>query len=165
MKILGMKLSILLILIPLSFILSGCITNRIIYSTVPTADKHLVQLSNKLDTGKSGIYVLRPSRQGSLLKKDIWIDEKCVGESAVRVYFYTQVDGNMTHKISTESEFSPNDINLYTVEGKNYYIEQYVRLGLIVGGAELEVMKEAEAKEELKELDLGIPGTCDSAYK
>jgi hypothetical protein len=49
--------------------------------------------------GKSGVYIYRDSFVGKALKKDIWIDGKCVGESAPDVFFYTEVDGDKPIKL------------------------------------------------------------------
>ena len=74
------------------------------------------------DTGNAGVYVYRDSIFGSALKKDLWIDGKCLGESASGVFFYQQVKGGEDHKISTESEFSANDLIVKTDANKNYFI-------------------------------------------
>ena len=84
---------------------------------------------------------------GGGLKKDIWVDDKCIGESAPKVFFYEEVKGNAEHKISTESEFSPNDLFLKTESGKNYFIKQYIKLGVFVGGANLKLMNERMGKK------------------
>lgn len=75
-------------------------------------------------------------------------------------FFYEEVKGNAEHKISTESEFSPNDLLLKTENGKNYFIKQYLKLGVFVGGANLELVNEKEGKEDISELEMAIKGTC-----
>jgi hypothetical protein len=109
--------------------------------------------------GMAGIYTYRDSFVGKALKKDIWIDGKCVGESAPDVFFYTQVSSG-AHVVSTESEFSPNELALLVEAGKNYFIRQYIKMGLIVGGAGVEVIPEAEGKAAVAKLQLATPGTC-----
>jgi hypothetical protein len=99
-------------------------------------------------TGSSGLYIYRSLGigLGAGLKKDIWVDSRCIGESAPDLFFYTEVKGNTEHKLSTESEFSPNDLHLRTESGKHYFVKQYVKPGVFVGGAGLEVVPEAEGK-------------------
>ena len=58
--------------------------------------------------GNSGLYIYRNSFVGQALKKDVWVDGKCIGETAPDVFFYEEVEGDKFHTISTESEFSPN---------------------------------------------------------
>jgi hypothetical protein len=88
------------------------------------------------------------------------VDNKCIGESAPNVFFYEEVKGNAEHKISTESEFSPNELLLKTESGKNYFIKQYLKLGVFVGGANLEQIDEKEGKKDVSELGMAIKGTC-----
>lgn len=109
--------------------------------------------------GKSGLYTYRDSLVGKALKKDIWVDGKCIGESAPDVFFYTEVPGGK-HVISTESEFSPNDLSLLVEAGRNYFIRQYIKLGVFVGGAGLELMPEAEGKAAVAKLEMATPGAC-----
>jgi len=97
---------------------------------------------------------------GKALKKDVWIDGKCVGQSADKVFFYEQVDGGKEHTLSTESEFSPNDLLLYAEAGKNYFIRQIIKMGVFVGGARLERVSDEEGKQEISELNLAKSGKC-----
>lgn len=110
--------------------------------------------------GKSGIYIYRDSHLGGALKKDIWIDGECVGESVPMVFFYKAVAGDKEHKISTESEFSPNSISLFTKSGTNYFVRQYIKLGVFVGGANLEVIEPEKGQEAIKGLNLAQGGSC-----
>lgn len=114
----------------------------------------------KPSAGNAGLYIYRDSFVGKALKKDIWVDGKCIGESAPDVFFKTEVAGNKEHKISTESEFSPNDLSLFTEEGRNYFIRQYIKLGVFVGGAGLELIEEEKGKTAVAKLEMATPGTC-----
>jgi hypothetical protein len=110
--------------------------------------------------GNSGLYIYRDSFVGKALKKDIWLDGKCLGETAPDVFFYNEVKGDQEHKLSTESEFSPNDLVIQTLAGKHYFIRQYIKLGVFVGGANLELVNEDEAKKAISSLELAQKGTC-----
>lgn len=112
--------------------------------------------------GKAGLYTYRDSFVGKALKKDVWIDGKCIGESAPDVFFYTPVDQGK-RVLSTESEFSPNDLTVVFEAGKNYFIRQYIKLGVFVGGAGLEQVPEAQGKEAVAKLQLATPGSCSKA--
>ena len=120
---------------------------------------------NAPSQGNSGVYIYRNSFVGKALKKDIWIDGKCIGESAPDVFFYTEVEGDKTHKIDTESEFSPNTLEVMFVAGKNYFIRQFIKMGVFVGGAGLEEIPEAQGKEDVAKLEMAKPGTCSAALK
>ena len=115
------------------------------------------------ESGKSSLYVYRDSVVGQALKKDLWIDGKCIGESAANVFFHTEVTpGN--HTLSTESEFSPNDVSILVEAGKNYFYRQFIKIGLMVGGADLESVPEEQAKAAIAKLELATPGSCSKPY-
>ena len=135
-------------------------------STVPLEPKEMSESAKSFNIppeGKAGIYVYRDSFVGKALKKDVWIDNKCLGETANGVFFYENVEGNQKHKLSTESEFSANDLSIETKSGKNYYVRQYIKMGLFVGGAGLEIVEEDEAQKDISSLDMAKKGTCSQA--
>lgn len=115
---------------------------------------------NAPSAGNAGLYIYRDSGVGSALKKDIWVNGKCVGESAPQVFFYEEVPGDREHTLSTESEFSPNKLMLKTEAGKLYFIEQYIRMGVFVGGANLRVVSEAQGKRNISKLEMARKGKC-----
>lgn len=112
--------------------------------------------------GNSGLYIYRTGVLGASLKKDIWVDGDCVGESAPDVFFYTEVSGDEEHVISTESEFSPNELTLRTESGENYFIQQYIKMGAFVGGADLELVSDKQGKAAVSGLDMAKKGRCSS---
>jgi hypothetical protein len=112
--------------------------------------------------GNAGLYIYRSGSFGSALTKNIWVNGKCVGESAPNVFFYEEVEGGKEHKVSTQSEFSPNDLLIKTGEGRNYFIKQYIKFGVFVGGAGLELVDDAEGKAEVELLGLAVKGNCSS---
>jgi len=117
---------------------------------------------NAPSAGNAGVYIYRNSFVGKALKKDIWVNGKCIGESAPDVFFYTEVEGGKTYKIETESEFSPNALELMVNAGKNYFVRQYIKFGAFVGGANLELMPEDQGKADVAKLELAKPGECTS---
>jgi hypothetical protein len=110
--------------------------------------------------GNSGLYLYRSSGLGTALKKDIWVDGNCIGETAPNMFFYEEVKGNIEHKVSTESEFSANELLLTAESGKHYFIKQYMKPGLLVGGANLDLVNEKEGKEDISELGMAKKGIC-----
>ena len=96
------------------------------------------------DAGNAGLYIYRDSFVGQALK----------------VFFYTQVKGDQKHTLSTESEFSPNDLVLYMKAGVNYFVRQAIKIGVFVGGAKLESADDATGKAEVAKLNMAVPGQC-----
>ena len=110
--------------------------------------------------GKAGLYVYRDSSFGGALKKDVWVNGNCLGETAPNMFFYTEVDGGKTHKLSTESEFSPNVLELVLEAGKNHFVRQYIKFGVFVGGANLEQISEEQGKKDIAKLEMAKTGKC-----
>jgi len=96
--------------------------------------------------GKAGVYIYRNSFVGQALKKNLYLNGELLGESANKTYFYRQVQPG-EHTVSTESEFSDNAFKFVAEAGLNYFIRQYIKMGVFVGGANLEIVSEEEGKE------------------
>ncbi|MDN7134566.1 DUF2846 domain-containing protein [Pseudidiomarina terrestris] len=136
--------------------LSGC-------ASVPleSAENSAAAKAFDAPTGNNaGLYIYRDTNFGGTLKKSVWVNDKCVGETGPKTFFYLEVEGDREHTLSTESEFSPNDLVLETESGKNYFIRQYIKFGVFVGGANLEVGEPEVAKKIIAELDLAKSGVC-----
>ncbi len=137
-------------------LIAGCASVSMENKEASEAAKKFGQPGN----GNAGVYIYRSGSFGGALKKDLWIDGKCIGESAPNVFFYEEVKGDVEHKISTESEFSPNDLIVKTMAGVNYFVRQFIKFGVFVGGAGLELVQEDEGKKEVSKLELAKKGTC-----
>lgn len=138
------------------FLLSGCASVQMESTERSSEAKKFASPTE----GNSGLYIYRSGVFGAALKKDIKVDGNCIGESAPNVFFHAEVKGDAEHKISTESEFSPNDLLLKVEAGKNYFIRQFIKLGAFVGGAGLELVNEEEGKKAVSELEMAKKGTC-----
>ncbi len=125
----------------------------------PEADLEAKQFAPPPE-GQAGLYVYRDAALGTALKKDLWINGECLGETGYDVYFHTDVPGDADYVLSTESEFSPNDLELSMASGRNYFVEQVLKLGVFVGGARLELVEPEEGQAAIRELTLAAPGHC-----
>ena len=150
---------ILLTLAASILVLSGC-------ASVPMesdAKSNLAKQFNPPSPNKAGVYVYRKDTHfGAALKKSVWIDKECIGETAKGVFFYHEVDGDKEHTISTESEFSPNALIINMKSGMLYFVEQFMKFGVFVGGAGVEQKDEETGKKELAELKMATKGSCDT---
>lgn len=118
------------------------------------------QKFNAPSEGNSGLYIYRSGSFGGALKKDVWVDGECIGATAPNVFFYEEVEGDKEHTISTESEFSPNDLLVQAKSGMLYFIRQYIKMGVFFGGAGLELVNEEDGKRTVSELKMATKGTC-----
>ncbi|SER10534.1 Protein of unknown function [Amphritea atlantica] len=138
-------------------LLAGC-------ASVPMESKEKADVAKQFNPPSNkenaGLYIYRAGVFGAALKKDVWVDGKCIGETAPDMFFYEEVGGGEEHKVSTESEFSPNDLLVKTEGGKNYFVRQYIKLGAFVGGAGLELVDEEKGKNEVAQLEMAKKGSC-----
>lgn len=150
--------SILIIALSTTLTLTGCASVELASS----AESQKAKAFKAPQNGNAGLYIYRNSFVGKALKKDVWVDGKCVGESGPDVFFYTEVSGNQKHKIETESEFSPNTLELSFEAGQNYFVRQFIKMGAFVGGADLEQVSEEQGKKDIASLSLAKAGNCST---
>ncbi|MCL1916065.1 MAG: DUF2846 domain-containing protein [Desulfovibrionaceae bacterium] len=151
-----MRKFFMFVILVVLFGMSGC-------ATVPLADPELSAIAKEFTqppSDKAGLYIYRSTFAGQALKKDIWVNGICVGQSANDVFFYREVPGNIEHTIATESEFSPNELKIVGQGGVNYFIEQYIKIGLFVSGADLRIIDPETAKGTITKLNMAIGGDC-----
>lgn len=59
-------------------------------TSVPMESKEKSELAKQYNSpseGKAGLYVYRSGSFGGALKKDVWLNGKCVGETAPNMFF------------------------------------------------------------------------------
>lgn len=130
-------------------LVSGC-------ASVPMASKQEDEAAKKFSlpaNGKAGVYIYRNTFGGQALKKDVSLDGALLGETANKVYFYKVVEPGK-HVVATESEFSDNTLSFEAAPAKNYFIEQYIKVGVFVGGANVKIVDEEEGKKAILECGL-----------
>ena len=143
-------------LVLFSTLAAGC-------ASVPLETAQINKVAKQFDPpsdGKAGLYIYRNTFYGGAAHTDVMVDGYCIGSSAPYVFFYEEVEGDKSHKVSTESEFSPNDLIVKVKSGMHYFIRQYIKFGVFVGGAGLELVDEEKGKKEVSELDMATKGTC-----
>lgn len=141
------KLFALLMMVSTFLLISGCASVEMESTQKDQQAKQFLPPSE----GMSGLYIYRDSFLGKSLKKDIYIDDQLIGESAPDIYFYREVSPG-EHKVSTESEFSDNALQINTKEGEHTFLRQYMKIGIFFGGAALELIEESKAKNDILKL-------------
>jgi len=143
------KKVLMLLTLVLSVYLTGCAT----VPMAPTADDQLRKQFSAPSEGSAGLYIYRNSHFGAALTKTIYIDGQLVGATAPMSYFYREVSPGQ-HTLSTQSEFGNNDLIIMTNPGMNYYVRQYIKMGVFVGGANLELVLEEDGKKGVSKCEL-----------
>lgn len=138
-----------------AILLGGLLLNSLVgCATVAVQDQSAENYAKEFNAppaGWSGLYIYRTCNiMGAALKKSLYVDGQYIGETSRCRFFYRLLTPGV-HTLQTESEFSENDLDVNFVEGKNHYIKQYLKLGVFVGGANLEVMDPDTAKKDIEE--------------
>ena len=132
-----------------SFFMTGC-------ASVPMAPVEQDTAMKKFEAptdGNAGVYVYRNTFVGQALKKTVTLDGQVIGETANKVYFYKKITPG-EHVLSTESEFSDNTLNFSAEAGHNYFFEQYIKMGVFVGGANVKAVSESEGMAGVNQCNL-----------
>lgn len=107
----------------------------------------------KPPSDKAGLYIYRNSLAGVLVIREIYVDSVLIGKTANQVYFYLELIPG-AHVISTESEFGENSLSFEAEGGKNYFVEQYIKMGIFSGGSNVEMVSEELGKEQVLKCEL-----------
>ena len=147
-----LKKVIAVVAIITSFLLTGCASVKMASKEADLTLKNFAPPPSD----KAGLYIYRNTWVGQALKKDVYLDSVLIGETANQVYFYKLISpGHNT--LSTESEFGENWITFQADSGKNYFAEQYIKFGVFVGGAGIEMVDEEVGMKEVLECSLAEP--------
>ena len=76
-----------------------------------------------------------------------------VGAPAVKTFFYIEVEPG-SRVVATESEFGSNEVSLNTLPGQNYFVRQYLKMGLLTAGANLKLVSPEEGQKGVLECKL-----------
>ena len=126
---------------------SGCASVQMAAPEQDTAAK-----SFAVKPGKSNIYVYRNETMGAALKMAVALDGKLVGDTASKTYFLLEVNpGSHTVVSKTENDSS---VTLNTVAGRNYFLWQEVKMGLLMARSNLQEVDEATGKAGVAECKL-----------
>ncbi|MGN1393922.1 MAG: DUF2846 domain-containing protein [Succinivibrionaceae bacterium] len=133
-----------------SSLLTGCVN----VAVQDSSSENYAKEFNAPPSGWSGLYLYRTCNiMGTFLKKSLYVDGQYIGETSRCRFFFRLVKPGI-HELQTESEFSENSLSLNFVEGKNYYVKQYLKPGFFVGGANLEEINTEEAQKDIKSYKL-----------
>ncbi|WP_336296813.1 DUF2846 domain-containing protein [Aeromonas hydrophila] len=128
-------------------LLSGC-------ASVPMADATADAQAKQFVAPKdaANLYIYRNETFGTAVKMPVLMDGFAVGDTVAHSYILKQVMPG-SHTITSKSE---NDatLTLSTEAGKNYYVWQEVKMGLLMARSKLSQVSEDEGKQGVMESKL-----------
>lgn len=101
---------------------------------------------------KANVYVYRNELLGGAYSMPIELDGKEIGKTGPKTYFVLGLEPG-SHTLVSKAE---NDslLNVITEAGKNYYVWQEVKMGLLFFRSKLQLMSEAEGQAGVRESKL-----------
>lgn len=119
--------------------LSGC-------ASVPEASPELDQAAKSFTAprDKAGVYIYRNETMGAAVKLNLVLDDKYLGETASKTYFYTEVEPGV-HTVTGKAE-NESSVRFIAVAGRLYYIWQEIKMGLFQPRNELRLVDEATGR-------------------
>jgi len=96
---------------------------------------------------------------GGAHKIEVWVDGRCIGLTAPYIFFYEEVEGGKSHKVSSAWDgIGRNDLLIKVKSGMHYFIQQNINFWSF--GVEL--VDEEQGKEVVSKLNMATKGTCGS---
>ncbi|MBR7801738.1 DUF2846 domain-containing protein [Undibacterium fentianense] len=104
------------------------------------------------DPNQANLYIYRNEFMGAAIKMPVEIDGKEIGKTGSKTYFAVKVaPGKHTLVSKAENDFV---LDLSAEAGKNYFIWQEVKMGLLMARTKLQVVDEATGKAGVNESQL-----------
>ena len=145
-----------LVLIAAAMMIAGC-------ASVPMAggDQDARAKSFAVAPGKANVYVYRNEILGAALKLQVTFDGQVVGDTAAKSYFALEVAPGR-HTLASQSDGN-GILELNTVAGKNYFVWQEVKMGILSGGSKLQVVDDTTGRAGVNECSLIVAANGLSA--
>jgi hypothetical protein len=131
----------------LAVLASGC-------ASVPmaSAERDTAAKSYAVKPDKANIYVYRNEGMGAAVKMSVVLDGKLVGDTGAKTFLVLEVaPGKHTLVSKTEND---STLVVDTVAGKNYFVWQEVKMGLMSARSSLQLVDEAKGKAGVAECKL-----------
>ena len=126
---------------------SGCASVNMAPPEADTAAK-----SYAVKPGMGNIYVYRNEMLGAAITLPVELDGKAVGATASKTYFLLPVSPGK-HTLGSKGE-SGSTLEVDVAAGRNYFVWQEVKMGMLSGGSALHLVDEAKGKAGVAECKL-----------
>lgn len=125
----------------------GCATVQMASDEADAAAK-----SFAVKPGKANIYVYRNETMGAAMKMPVALDGRLVGDTGAKTYLRLEVDPG-SHAVASKTE-NDSTVTLNTVAGRNYFLWQEVKMGLMSARSQLQEVDEPTGKTGVAECKL-----------
>jgi hypothetical protein len=126
---------------------SGCASVQMASPEMDSAAK-----SYAVKPGTGNIYVYRNEIFGAALTLPVELDGKAVGATASKTYLLLPVAPGK-HTLGSKGE-TGSTLVVDVAAGRNYFVWQEVKMGMLSGGSALHLVDEAKGKEGVAECKL-----------
>lgn len=150
-----MKFIIKIATLIMASVLAGC-------ATLPSADQMKADVANYTlpqlpKSGKAIVYVVRPSSVGTLIRFNVFVDDKKpeseMGYTRGSQYIYFNVEPGKHTILSKAENWAQVEINAKA--GDIFYIQQQAKMGIIMARNDLFTLPAYQGKYQVKRLKLG----------
>jgi uncharacterized protein YceK len=124
-------------------LLAGCASVAMMPAEDDTRAKSVA-----VPSGKANIYVYSNETMGAALTMPVSLDGKVAGNTAAKSYFLFQVSPG-SHEIGSGADAKP--VRVAAEAGKNYFVWQEVKMGMMSGRPELQLVNDATGKAGVME--------------
>lgn len=125
-------------------LVSGC-------ASVPEASPELDQAAKSFSAprDRAGLYIYRNETFGAAIKVNVLMDDKYLGETASKTYFYVEVPPGK-HTVVSKAE-NESSVTIDAIAGRLYYVWQEIKMGLFQPRTELQVVDEKTGRAGVME--------------
>ena len=99
--------------------------------------------------GKALVYLLRPSKVGSLVTFTTTCDDKVVGKTKGNRFVYTVMDPG-SHTLTTTGGEKDAQLDLVTEANKIYFVEIIPKMGVVMARVKMEQLTEEDGRKKLE---------------
>lgn len=142
-----LKVSVKFVLPLLILLVTGC-------TSVPMASvEHDTQAKTfAVKPDKANVYLYRNESMGGAVKMDVLLDGKPVGQTAAKTYMKLEVAPGQ-HTLISKAE-NDDVLNVNTEAGKNYFVWQEVKMGILYARNLLHLTDEQTGKAGVQDCKL-----------
>jgi hypothetical protein len=145
-----MKNLLSLLLISLALLLTGCAS-----TTRAPADNNKLAKVFMPTTDKSSLFIFRNEYFGAAIGIPVKINGQDIGQTGPKSFFRLDLDAGM-YVITSEAE-TKTELPVVLVKGKNHFVWQEVRMGVITVRSALRLVDEKAGMDGVLESDLLVP--------